>query len=115
MAEDCLFCKIVAGDIPSERVYEDKHCIAFKDINPQAPLHLLIIPRRHIAGVNEVSEDHKELMGHLIYTAGQVAKDQGVSDSGYRLVVNTNRDARQDVFHLHVHLLGKRLLGWPPG
>ncbi len=115
MAEDCLFCKILAGDIPSDRVYEDEKCMAFKDINPQAPLHLLIIPREHIAGVNDIKPENKELMGHLLYVAGRVANEQGVSESGYRLVINTNRDARQDVFHIHVHLLGKRLLGWPPG
>ena len=115
MAEDCLFCKIAAGDIPAEKVYEDDRCMAFKDINPQAPVHILIIPREHIANINEVSEDNKELAGHLLFVAGRIASEQELSDSGYRLVINTNRDAGQEVFHIHVHLLGKRRMSWPPG
>ncbi|MDQ2695080.1 MAG: histidine triad nucleotide-binding protein [Pseudomonadota bacterium] len=112
---DCLFCKIAAGGLPAERVYEDDQVLAFRDINPQAPVHVLIIPRRHIATVNDLAPDDAALVGRLYLAARQVAAEQGVADSGYRTLINCNRDAGQDVFHLHLHLLGGRRMHWPPG
>lgn len=111
---DCLFCKIIAGTIPSERVYEDEHTIAFKDINPAAPVHYLIVPREHVATVNEASPETAELFGHLFVAAAQIAKKEGLSERGYRLVTNCNRDAGQVVFHVHVHFLAGRPMGWQP-
>lgn len=111
----CLFCKIVEGQIPAKRVHEDAQCLGFSDINPQAPHHVLFIPKKHIASLNEASSEERELLGHLMVSAAKYAKEQGFSDSGYRLVVNTQSDAGQTVFHVHVHLLGGRQLRWPPG
>ena len=116
MAEQsCIFCRIVAGNIPATNIYEDDHCIAFSDLNPQAPVHALVIPREHIASLNEASANNEAMLGHLLHVAARVASEQGVSKSGYRTVINTNSDGGQSVFHLHVHVLGGRGLSWPPG
>jgi histidine triad (HIT) family protein len=111
---DCLFCKIVEGTIPSTRVYEDEDCVAFADIHPQAPVHLLIVPREHISSLAEAVEEHRPLLGHLLWTATKLARENGLS-RGYRTVINTGDDGGQTVAHLHVHLLGGRSLSWPPG
>lgn len=112
---DCLFCKIVAGAIAADKVYEDKEVLAFRDINPQAPVHILIIPKRHIATVNELRSADAALIGGLYLTAKQVAADLGIAESGYRTLINCNKDGGQDVFHIHLHLLGGRRMHWPPG
>jgi histidine triad (HIT) family protein len=112
---DCLFCKIINKDIPASIVYEDEQCLAFDDINPQAPTHVLIIPKKHIATTNDIAQEDEALVGHLLRVAAQVAKMKGVDESGYRSVVNCNSDAGQEVFHIHVHVLGGRQLAWPPG
>jgi histidine triad (HIT) family protein len=112
---DCLFCKILAGDIPADIVYESEHAIAFRDINPQAPTHVLIIPRQHIATVNALESGDAQLVGELFLAAKQIARQEGVAERGYRLTMNCNAAAGQTVFHLHLHLLGGRDLGWPPG
>jgi len=113
--QDCIFCKIVEGNIPASVVYEDDSCIAFNDIEPQAPTHILVIPRVHIESLDTAGEDQKELIGHLMLTAAKIARDKGFSDAGYRVVANTNADGGQTVFHLHVHLLGGRVFVFPPG
>lgn len=114
MAE-CLFCKIVEGKIPAKKVHEDDLCIGFADINPQAPTHVLFVPRRHIASANDLTHEDRELVGHLTLSAAKFARENGVADGGFRLVMNTNRDAGQTVFHLHLHVLGGRPMTWPPG
>ena len=114
MSADCLFCKIVAGSIPAKRVYEDDLCLCFADINPQAPTHLLIIPREHIASQAHAEETHAALLGHLVAKAAEVARSKGLSH-GYRVVINTGPDGGQTVDHLHLHLLGGRHMTWPPG
>jgi histidine triad (HIT) family protein len=111
---DCLFCKIVEGTIPSKSVYQDDQCLAFHDIDPQAPVHVLIIPRKHIASLADAQNEDEGLLGHLLGTAAQVARSQGLAN-GYRTVINTGKDAGQLVHHLHVHVLGGRAMGWPPG
>ena len=115
MSEKCLFCKIVAGEIPSAKVYEDEVCLAFNDISPQAPTHVLIIPREHLASLAEAEAAHEKTLGHLLLTAGKIARDKGFADNGYRVVINTNRDGGQTVYHLHVHLLAGRPFIFPPG
>ena len=112
---DCLFCKIVAGEIPSAIVHQDDSLVAFKDINPQAPLHVLIVPRRHIASLNELAPGDDELVGSMCRRAAALAKEHGYHEGGYRTVFNTNREAGQTVFHIHLHLLAGRGLTWPPG
>ncbi len=112
---DCLFCKIIAGDIPAEKIYEDDHVFAFRDINPMAPLHALIIPKQHIATINDLEEDHAGLMGNLFLAAKQIATDEGYAEEGYRTVMNCGEAAGQTVFHVHLHLLAGRPLQWPPG
>jgi histidine triad (HIT) family protein len=112
---DCIFCKIIKGEIPSKKVYEDKEIFAFEDINPKAPIHILIIPKRHIDKSLDVKEEDKELIGSIFMTANRLAKEKGIAESGFRLVVNCNRDSGQDVFHVHFHLLGGRRMKWPPG
>jgi len=112
---DCLFCRIVAGDIPASKVYEDEDCVAFKDLNPQAPLHVLIVPRRHIPTLNALAEADDTLVGKMLRVAAALARDQGYEERGYRAIVNCNQEAGQTVFHLHLHLLAGRGLGWPPG
>ncbi len=114
MAE-CLFCKIVNGELSSDIVYDDETVIAFKDINPQAPHHILIIPKKHIASVSEVSAEDEPLLGHLCGVAARLAEKIGVAEAGYRLVVNSGPHGGQAVAHLHVHLLAGRQLTWPPG
>jgi len=112
---DCLFCKIRDGQIPAKVVHRDDACLAFEDIKPQAPTHLLLIPLRHVATVNDLTVEEREMVGHLFVTAAKLAKERGHADNGYRLVMNCNRDAGQTVFHLHLHLLGGRPFDWPPG
>ncbi len=113
--ENCLFCKIAAGVIPSEPVYEDEVCVAFNDISPQAPTHILVIPREHIASLDKAESNHRETLGHLLLTAADIARKQGFAEDGYRVVLNTNSDGGQTVFHIHVHLLGGRQFIFPPG
>ncbi len=115
MSQDCIFCKIATGQIGGPPLYQDEHLTAFKDLNPQAPQHILIIPNRHIVSLNETDETDQSLMGHMLLTAAKLAQTEGVADSGYRLVINTGTHGGQSVFHLHVHLLGGRYLTWPPG
>jgi histidine triad (HIT) family protein len=112
---DCIFCKIAAGEIPADIVYDDGEVLAFRDINPEAPVHLLLIPRRHIATLNDLSEADAALVGRLYLAGQQIAVKLGVAENGYRTVINCNRDAGQLVFHIHMHLLAGRELGWPPG
>ena len=112
---DCIFCKIAAGTIPAKLVHEDESVVAFRDLNPQAPVHVLVIPRKHVATVNDLEAADAELVGKMALAAQKVAKAEAVADSGYRLVLNTNAQAGQSVFHIHMHLLGGRYLGWPPG
>lgn len=112
---DCLFCKIVGGQIPGALVHQDEALVAFKDINPQAPLHVLIIPKRHIASLNDLTPADDSLVGSMFRCAATLAKDHGYDERGYRTVFNTNRDAGQTVFHIHLHLLAGRGLSWPPG
>ena len=114
-SEDCIFCKIVAGEIPAAKVYEDERAVAFRDINPQAPTHALVIPRRHVASLNEAAEDDEALLGHLLLVAARVARSEGHAERGYRTIINTGPGAGQTVFHVHVHVLGGRALTWPPG
>jgi len=114
MTPDCLFCKIVAGTIPANRLYEDELCLAFPDINPQAPTHLLIVPKEHIASQSKAVAEHTPLLGHLMATAAELARSVKL-DRGYRVVVNTGDDGGQTVNHLHLHLLGGRSMRWPPG
>ncbi len=111
---DCLFCKIVQKEIPSEVVYEDDLCIAIKDIAPCCPVHILIIPRQHIASLNDVNQEHEALLGHIQYIASRIAQEAGVSERGYRLVNNCGEWGGQAIFHLHYHLLGGKQMGWPP-
>lgn len=111
----CLFCKIAAGDIPATKVYEDEQLLAFRDIDPKAPTHILIIPKRHIPSVNALEEADTDLIGRMVRTLQGLAREEGIDESGYRIVVNTNADGGQTVDHLHFHLLGGRGLTWPPG
>jgi len=114
--EDCLFCKIVAGKIPVEFIYEDEHAVAFRDINPQSPVHALVIPRAHVESLSDAAaQQDTSVLGHLMHAAARVAGEQGLSEQGYRTVINTGAGAGQSVFHLHVHVLGGRPLLWPPG
>jgi histidine triad (HIT) family protein len=115
MKDDCLFCQIIEKKIPASIVYEDDRVIAFKDIHPQAPFHVLIVPREHIASINDVEKKHLELLGHIVFIASELAEEFGVEKDGYRLVMNCNANAGQTVFHLHAHVLGGRVLSWPPG
>ena len=114
MAE-CLFCKIITREIPASIVYEDDRVLAFNDINPQAPTHVLVVPKRHIASLNDLSADDDQIVGELARRAAAIATERGISAGGYRTVFNTNRDAGQTVFHIHLHLLGGRVMRWPPG
>ena len=112
---DCLFCRIIAGQIPGNFVHQDETMVATKDVNPQAPLHVLIIPRRHIATLNDLSVEDDALVGSLFRRAAAIAKEHGYDERGYRTVFNTNGEAGQSVFHIHLHLLAGRGLEWPPG
>lgn len=113
--QDCLFCKIVDGALPADIVYEDDSLVAFRDVNPQAPTHVLLIPRRHVATMNDLQDDDASLAGELLLAASQIAADEGLADDGYRVVMNCNEAAGQSVFHIHLHLLGGRTMTWPPG
>lgn len=112
---DCLFCKVIAGQIPAAIVHRDDTLVAFRDINPQAPLHLLIVPTRHIASLDDLSAEDDALVGSMCRRAAALAREHGYGERGYRTVFNTNRDAGQSVFHIHLHLLAGRPLAWPPG
>ncbi len=120
MADDCIFCKIIKGEIPSKKAYEDDLCYAFHDINPVAPVHILIVPKKHILGIQEITEEDAPTVGHMFVVARKLAEEQGLApgenlERGYRLVFNVGRDAGQSVFHLHLHLIGGRSMSWPPG
>jgi histidine triad (HIT) family protein len=115
MTADCLFCKMVSGAIQPQKVYEDADILAFKDINPQAPVHVLVIPKRHITTLNDLSDTDAAVAGKIVLTATKLAKQLGIAESGYRLVNNCNADAGQSVWHIHLHLLGGRKMAWPPG
>ena len=110
----CLFCKIIAGEIPSKKIFEDDRTFAFRDINPQAPTHVLVVPRKHIASLQEASAEDQEMLGYLHLIAARIAHSEGLAN-GFRTVINTGLDGGQTVDHLHVHLLGGRAMGWPPG
>ena len=112
---DCLFCKIIDGEIPGDIVYENDNVLAFKDINPIAPEHILVIPKEHIATLNDLEEKHTQTMGELFLAAKKIAGEKGISESGYRTVFNCNKDAQQTVFHIHLHLIAGRQMTWPPG
>ena len=115
MATDCLFCKIIAGEIPSTEVYSDDDIYAFRDINPAAPTHLLVIPKKHLTDVQSTDAEDEALLGKLLLRANEIAAEQGLTDDGFRYVINTGSNGGQTVFHLHLHILGGRQLGWPPG
>lgn len=115
MPEDCLFCRIVAGEVESDVIAEEDRWIAFRDVNPQAPTHVLVVPREHVASVEELGDDQRDLAGELLLAARDVARQEGLVEDGYRVVANTNREAGQSVFHLHLHVLGGRRMRWPPG
>ena len=112
---DCLFCKIISREIPGSIVYEDERILALNDINPQAPTHVLVVPKRHIASLTDLGVEDDRLVGELVRRAAAIAKERGISTGGFRTVFNTNRDAGQTVFHIHLHLLGGRNMTWPPG
>ena len=112
---DCLFCKIGSKEIASDLVYEDERVVAFKDISPQAPTHIILIPIDHISTLNDLSESHEALLGHMTVVASQIAKDQGIAEDGYRLVLNCNNHGGQSVYHIHMHIVGGRQMSWPPG
>lgn len=112
---DCIFCKIVNKELPAEIAYEDDKVLAFKDLSPQAPTHLLIIPKKHISTMNDIQEEDVALIGHIKLTAAKLAKDLGFAEAGYRVVMNCNEDGGQTVYHIHLHLLAGRSLAWPPG
>jgi histidine triad (HIT) family protein len=112
---NCIFCKIVAGAIPCKKVFENDHVLAFHDVAPHAPTHVLLIPKIHLASLNDASSDHQAVFGELLATVPNIAKELGIAESGYRTVINTGTDGGQTVFHLHVHILGGRPLAWPPG
>jgi len=113
--ENCLFCKIIAGEIPSDFVHQDERCVVIRDVNPQAPMHVLVIPREHLDSLDDASQKDEGLLGHLLRVGARVANDLGHGEDGYRTVINNGAGAGQSVFHLHVHVLAGRPLGWPPG
>lgn len=112
---DCLFCKIISGEIPSTKVYEDDICYAFRDIAPQGPVHVLVIPKEHIQSVNQIDENNKDIVAHIFTVIPQIAKAEGIADEGYRVVSNIGERAEQTVPHLHFHIIGGRDMTWPPG
>lgn len=112
---NCIFCKIIQGEIPSTKVYEDDKILAFQDINPMAPVHIVIVPKEHLASLEEVEEQHQELMGHIMLKTKNIAKLSGINESGYRLICNCGKDGGQEVPHIHFHLVGGRELIWPAG
>ena len=113
--EDCIFCKIINKEIRASIVFEDDKMIAFNDINPQAPIHILLIPKEHFASLNDIPEEKKNILSHLLLKARQIAQEKGIAEKGYRIVLNTAKDSGQEVFHIHLHLLGGRRMHWPPG
>lgn len=113
--ENCIFCKIAAGEIPTEKIHEDEICSAFNDLSPQAPTHILMIPKEHIDSLDKAKKSQMETLGHLLITAAEIARNKGFAEDGYRVVINTNSDGGQTVFHLHVHLLAGRPFVFPPG
>ena len=113
--DDCLFCRIVKKELPAKLLLENEEVVAFEDINPQAPTHILVVPKRHIPTLNDIVPEDSNLLGGLVMTAVNIARDRQISSSGYRLVLNTNRGAGQSVFHIHLHLIGGRSMAWPPG
>ncbi len=115
MAEDCLFCRIAAGEIPSTKVYEDEELFAFRDIHPAAPTHILVIPRKHIARISDAENEDAALLGRLVLRANAIAREEGLLEPGFRYVINCNEGAGQTVFHIHLHILGGRPMTWPPG
>lgn len=115
MSKDCLFCRIVAGEIPAAKVYEDEALLAFRDIAPQAPVHILLIPKAHRATLDDLGGEDAGLMGELVLRAARIARAEGLSDTGYRIVANCRESAGQSVFHIHFHILGGRPMRWPPG
>jgi len=114
-SEDCIFCAIAQGKKPASVVHQTERVVAFKDIRPQAPIHILVVPKKHIPTLNDITPEHQELIGEIFLVVKQLAKKLGLADKGYRTVFNCNRDAGQDVYHIHLHLLGGRKLYWPPG
>jgi histidine triad (HIT) family protein len=112
---DCLFCKIIDKTIPADIVYEDDRVVAFRDVAPQAPTHVLVIPRQHISTLNDLNESNNELIGHILYVAKTIAAAEGLAEDGYRVAMNCNNHGGQTVFHIHLHLLGGRQMQWPPG
>ena len=112
---DCLFCGIIEGKVPSTKVFEDDQVYAFRDISPQGPVHLLVVSKKHIPTVNDIAPEDEALVGHMLRMAGDIAAAEGIASDGYRLVFNTNRHGCQTVYHIHLHLVGGRQLGWPPG
>lgn len=112
---DCLFCKIVDGRIPAKIVHDDALCLAFEDVNPKSPVHVLVIPKGHVATTNDLLPEDEPMVGHLVTVAARIAKERGIDGSGYRTVLNCNPAAGQSVFHVHLHLMGGRSFGWPPG
>jgi histidine triad (HIT) family protein len=112
---DCVFCRIAEKKLPAKIVFEDKDAIAFEDVNPQAPVHILVIPKKHISTNLDLREEDNALVGHLFQVANKVSRDRGISDRGVRLVINCNREAGQTVYHIHIHVLGGRAMHWPPG
>ena len=114
VADDCIFCKIAAGEIPGDILYRDDFCFVIRDIAPKAPTHLLVIPKKAIATINDIGEDDRELVGHLYWVAGKLAKEMGFDEDGYRTVMNCGENSGQTVFHIHLHLLAGKPMGWPP-
>lgn len=112
---NCLFCRIASGDIPAKQVYEDDDLLAFEDIHPQAPMHVLVVPKVHVPTLNDLTATHEPLVGAMVRAAAHIAKERGFSESGYRTVFNCNAAAGQTVFHIHLHVLGGRTMAWPPG
>jgi len=113
--EDCIFCKIINKKIPADIIFEDEKIIAFDDIKPQAPVHVLLIPKEHYASLNDIPNGHEDILAHLLLKARQIAHDKGIGENGYRLILNTGENSGQEVFHIHFHLLGGRRMTWPPG
>ena len=114
-AEGCLFCRIAAGEIPATKIYEDDNVVVFEDVNPQAPTHLLVIPRRHISSLDELKDGDQQMIGEVLVRAAAIARDQHLTEAGYRVVINCGEGAGQSVFHVHAHVLSGRRLNWPPG
>ncbi|HEX8948878.1 MAG TPA: histidine triad nucleotide-binding protein [Dissulfurispiraceae bacterium] len=112
---NCIFCKIIDRKIPAKIVYEDEHALAFEDVNPQAPVHTLVIPKRHIPTILDIREEDDRLVGHLLRVANRIAQDKGIAERGFRLVTNCNHESGQTVYHIHIHILGGRRMQWPPG